>query len=438
MAVDITTYKNIPPQTSGGYVFFVKDIQYNKCFQCGEDCLTYSLIKDSVNRTCEHCINPHVRGSFKCTEVVLGVVATSSVVKEWYVYNKIDIITTKGNTYSGMVLCGNVLDNRLRTNLYKPIHQRTKAIIVYTFNVLSEGEEIQKVLLTDYFNTSKYLTFNIIESNSEEDEYIIDNYIPSPRLSSIKDNTLFSTDSQRVGVHDIYVIRRLADRINTLKTDIFQRFNSRITHSDAEKLEDKIETDIYSLSLSFSDKNHISTDEWKSLKEDYDEVVANYREVLFQKKQAERGDEIKLKKTSELLNINPYDFEVLCSDIMRVVGYENVVVTPRSNDKGIDIIAEINGERVVAQCKRYKDSVGSPDMQMFIGAMRNAKATGGVYFTTGYFSKEAEQMAAANNLVLYDRKRLAKVLSLVDDIIPQRRVQTEHPTLWEDTDDLPE
>ena len=96
-------------------------------------------------------------------------------------------------------------------------------------------------------------------------------------------------------------------------------------------------------------------------------------------------------------------------------GYEKVKVTRQSNDKGIDIICEKDGLLYVAQCKRYAATVGSPDMQKFIGAMQNARADRGVFITTSTFTREASIMANENNVELVDKYKLAEWLSLTDD-----------------------
>ena len=224
--------------------------------------------------------------------------------------------------------------------------------------------------------------------------------------------------------------------LNQLKVLIFQRLRSHLTVSEAQKLEDKIELKIYSLSLEFKSQKNISeSPEWQELLNDYQEEAANYREVLYQKKMSEEQHEIDLQKVSDLLSIEPYQFEHLCASLMQKLGYTKVQVTPRSNDKGIDIIGEKFGMKVVAQCKRYKNSVGSPDMQMFIGAMHNAGAHVGLYFTTGTFTREAEAMARVNGVTLFGKELFAKHLSLIDDCSTPAPAQNK---LWDDDlDDLP-
>ncbi len=49
------------------------------------------------------------------------------------------------------------------------------------------------------------------------------------------------------------------------------------------------------------------------------------------------------------------------------MGYK-VIVTPKSNDGGIDVIIEKGNIRKGIQCKRYKGKVGAPAVQQLWGA----------------------------------------------------------------------
>ncbi len=91
-------------------------------------------------------------------------------------------------------------------------------------------------------------------------------------------------------------------------------------------------------------------------------------------------------------NITPEQFERLTQRVLREAGFIEVKVTGERNDLGIDGegILKVNllSFRVVFQCKRYKDSVGSPIVRDFRGAMQG-RADRGLIVTTGTFTKEA-------------------------------------------------
>jgi restriction system protein len=93
-----------------------------------------------------------------------------------------------------------------------------------------------------------------------------------------------------------------------------------------------------------------------------------------------------------LKKLSPTGFERLCQRILREAGFENVELTKRSNDKGIDGTGTwkqgILSWNVIFQCKRYAEKVGSPEIRNFKGTMsgRNEK---GLFITTGTFTAEA-------------------------------------------------
>lgn len=107
-----------------------------------------------------------------------------------------------------------------------------------------------------------------------------------------------------------------------------------------------------------------------------------------------------------LLNLAPDAFERLCNRILRESGFEQVEVTGRSGDGGIDgkgilKLQNIITFHVVFQCKRYKDSVSSPAIRNFRGAMQG-RADKGIFITTGSFTQEAEREACRDGATTID------------------------------------
>jgi restriction system protein len=93
----------------------------------------------------------------------------------------------------------------------------------------------------------------------------------------------------------------------------------------------------------------------------------------------------------------PRGFERLCQRLLREAGFEQVSVTGRSGDGGIDGIGvlELNAFvsfKVLFQCKRYKESVGPSVVRDFRGAMAG-RADKGLILTTGTFSAESRREA---------------------------------------------
>ena len=66
----------------------------------------------------------------------------------------------------------------------------------------------------------------------------------------------------------------------------------------------------------------------------------------------------------------------------------------RSGDEGIDgIIKEdhLGLDSIYVQAKRWKDTVGRPEIQKFAGALQGQRARKGIFITTSEFSKEARE-----------------------------------------------
>lgn len=116
-------------------------------------------------------------------------------------------------------------------------------------------------------------------------------------------------------------------------------------------------------------------------------------------------------------SLTPSAFERLIQRVLRETGFVQVEVTGRTNDGGIDGrgIARINGIlsfRVVFQCKRYRGSVGAPEIRDFRGAMMG-RADKGLFITTGHFTREAQKEAirdGAHAIDLVDGVKLAEKL----------------------------
>ena len=112
---------------------------------------------------------------------------------------------------------------------------------------------------------------------------------------------------------------------------------------------------------------------------------------------AEHGD-YRTRLMRLLRELNPSGFERLCQRLLRESGFEQVVVTGRSNDGGIDGhgLLSLNAFvsfRVLFQCKRYSGSVTPAQIRDFRGAMQG-RADKGIILTTGTFTAEARREAS--------------------------------------------
>lgn len=160
---------------------------------------------------------------------------------------------------------------------------------------------------------------------------------------------------------------------------------------------------VWSITPAFSNKEKVNGEY----------IVKNCRKATFntpseeitEEQMEEAGIEIpeevkpwRKKLRNVLINMNPYSFEKLTQRLLRECGFDDVRVTKKSGDGGIDGTGrlKINGIfsfNIAFQCKRYQGSVGAPDIRDFRGSL-TTDIEKGVFITTGTFSKQAVEEAS--------------------------------------------
>lgn len=148
------------------------------------------------------------------------------------------------------------------------------------------------------------------------------------------------------------------------------------------------------------------------------------RKEIITEQEEEDPDSMELTAESNLLEVlqslSPSGFENVCKELLREHGFENVEVTGKSHDGGIDGygILELNpfvSFKVLFQCKRYKGSVSRAQVGDFRNAMIG-RAEKGIILTTGTFTKEAEKEAnrdGAPPIELVDGKKIVEMFEMV-------------------------
>ena len=71
----------------------------------------------------------------------------------------------------------------------------------------------------------------------------------------------------------------------------------------------------------------------------------------------------KYARTKERDDMDGFDFEYYCADLLVADGFIDVQVTRSSGDYGVDILAEKDGVTYAIQCKRYSGLVGVKAVQ---------------------------------------------------------------------------
>lgn len=111
---------------------------------------------------------------------------------------------------------------------------------------------------------------------------------------------------------------------------------------------------------------------------------------------------VKKKVIEKIQDMDPFQFEFLAAELLRKIGYENVEVTKRSGDKGIDVtgnltVGGLTNVKTVIQVKRYK--TGNNISGKYITQLRGSAEVDqrGLIITTSDFTKDAINESKAIN-----------------------------------------
>ena len=136
------------------------------------------------------------------------------------------------------------------------------------------------------------------------------------------------------------------------------------------------------------------------------------------------GGDYKQELLETLLSIPPDGFERFCQRLLRESDFQEVTVTGRSGDGGIDGIGVLRVNRLVSfkvlfQCKRYRGSVSPSQVRDFRGAMMG-RADKGIIITTGSFTREAKKEAVRDGvppIELVDGENLIEMLESLELVL---------------------
>lgn len=106
-------------------------------------------------------------------------------------------------------------------------------------------------------------------------------------------------------------------------------------------------------------------------------------------------------------NMDGYVFEEFVGKLFGVMGYRTSV-TKQSNDQGVDVIAEKDGEKLGIQAKRYSSSVSNSAIQEIVAGKNMYNLTKLMVITNNTFTSSAKELAKTNDVILWDRTILLK------------------------------
>lgn len=114
-----------------------------------------------------------------------------------------------------------------------------------------------------------------------------------------------------------------------------------------------------------------------------------------------------MRKPALMRRLSPRDFERLIAHLIDALGFDNVILTPRSGDGGRDVLATkwINGIPVLFafECKQYSEGrkIQLETLRSLLGVVSHSltKANIGVIVTTSYFTRGAQQFILSEALI---------------------------------------
>jgi restriction system protein len=138
-----------------------------------------------------------------------------------------------------------------------------------------------------------------------------------------------------------------------------------------------------------------------------------------------------LDNRTNLMNLNPREFESLITNLFERMGLETRQTRP-SRDGGVDCVAydprPIFGGKVVIQAKRYKNTVGVSAVRDLFGTVQNEGASKGILVTTSGYGRSSFEFANGKPLELLDGSNLLYLLAEHAGI----EAKIEVPEDWKD------
>lgn len=133
---------------------------------------------------------------------------------------------------------------------------------------------------------------------------------------------------------------------------------------------------------------------------------------------------------NKLHDLTPERFEHFAAALLKGYGFQNITVTGRPSDGGIDGYGHLKvglaSIKAAFQCKRWQNQVGSQEIQKFRGAIQGQYEQG-YFFTTSTFSKAAQDesiKAGAASIILFDGRQIVSIMIEKGIGIRRRPVET--------------
>lgn len=137
-------------------------------------------------------------------------------------------------------------------------------------------------------------------------------------------------------------------------------------------------------------------------------AASNLQASELQQSEIRRLSWVHVASLELLMSVSPHDFEGIVANLFHTHGYA-VRQTPRTGDGGKDIIVERRGKTSFVECKRFarENSVGTPLLRAFLGAMAACGVRSGIFVTTSDFNANAKEFGQQHDITLINGTRLA-------------------------------
>lgn len=120
-------------------------------------------------------------------------------------------------------------------------------------------------------------------------------------------------------------------------------------------------------------------------------------------------------------NMTGIEFERFLKEMFKTLGYR-VKKTPDSGDYGADLYMEKDGKIYIVQAKRYRNKVSLPAVQEIVAAKTYYKADVCMVVTNNYLTPNAKTLAEKNNVIVYERPDLIKLVEASRTIIEKGKL----------------
>lgn len=156
------------------------------------------------------------------------------------------------------------------------------------------------------------------------------------------------------------------------------------------------------------------------------EYVSNYNtyvkrhNAMEERKRYLNGDFSKEKIEINILRDFKYvtsgrEFELFLEKLFKFLGY-TTIHNGKSGDQGADLILRKNNYVYTVQAKYYTGKLSNKPIQEVVGSLKYYNANQGVVVTNSEFTKGAQELAKANQVILIDGEALNDLINSVSNV----------------------